>query len=218
MKRIHYHILLLAMFIGVVATTAVADEPFEPTWESLSRQEIPQWLKDAKFGVYTHWGVYSVPAHGGPDYIRNLYDGSKTDEKGVYSYHTSKYGPLKEFGYKDFIPLFTAPKFNADQWVGLMHEAGAKFGGICLVHHDGFLLWESKVNRWNSANMGPKRDIYGEIAVAVRKHKDMKLLATIPNLNCSRQISTGLQPKGWYSTRRIRWARGPAESVRRPGT
>ena len=85
MKRIHYHILLLASLIGIAATTAVADEPFEPTWESLSRQEIPQWLKDAKFGVYTHWGVYSVPAHGGPDYVRNLYEGSKTDEKGLYS-------------------------------------------------------------------------------------------------------------------------------------
>ena len=119
-----------------------------------------------------------MPAHRGPDYLGNLYPGSKRDEKGVYSYHTSKYGPLKEFGYKDFIPMFTAPKFNADQWVGLMHEAGAKFGGICLVHHDGFLLWDSKVNRWNSANMGPKRDIYGEIAAAVRKYDDMRLLAT----------------------------------------
>ena len=81
MKRIHHHILPLAIFIGVVATTAVADEPFEPNWDSLSRQEIPQWLKDAKFGVYTHWGVYSVPAHGGPDYVRNLYEGAKTDKK-----------------------------------------------------------------------------------------------------------------------------------------
>jgi alpha-L-fucosidase len=74
--------------------------------------------------------------------------------------------------------MFTAPKFDADEWVGLMHEAGARFGGICTVHHDGFLLWDSKVSRWNSANMGPKRDIFGEIAAAVRRHDDMKLLAT----------------------------------------
>jgi alpha-L-fucosidase len=151
---------------------------YEPTWESLTSAPIPEWVKDAKFGVYTHWGVYSVPAHGGPDYVRNLYEGSRTDAKGVYSYHTKKYGPLDEFGYKDFIPMFTAPKFNADEWVDLMHEAGAKFGGICLVHHDGFLLWESKVNRWNSAKMGPKRDVFDEIASAVRKYDDMKLLAT----------------------------------------
>ncbi len=122
--------------------------------------------------------MYSVPARGGPDYIKNLYAGPKADVKEVYSYHTNKYGALKDFGYKDFLPMFTAPKFNADEWVGLMHEAGAKFGGICLVHRDGFLLWDSNVSRWNAKQMGPKRDIYGEIARAVRKHHDMKLLAT----------------------------------------
>lgn len=170
------HLVICAALLA--ATSTHAAEPYEPTWESLSKSPIPDWLKDAKFGVYTHWGIYSVPAHGGPDYVRNLYEGSRTDAKGVYSYHTKKYGPLAKSGYKDFIPMFTAPKFNAAKWVGLMHEAGAKFGGICLVHHDGFLLWDSKVNRWNSANMGPKRDIYGEIAAAVRKYDDMKLLAT----------------------------------------
>ena len=175
LSRISHFVICAVPF---AVTSAFAAEPNEPTWESLSKNPIPKWLKDAKFGVYTHWGVYSVAAHGGPDYVRNLYEGSRTDAKGVYSYHTKKYGPLKEFGYKDFVPMVTAPKFDADEWVGLMHEAGAKFGGICLVHHDGFLLWDSKVNRWNSANMGPKRDIYGEIAAAVRKHGDMKLLAT----------------------------------------
>jgi len=179
MKLICQHAVLIASCCALTASAAAGgEEVCEPTWESLSKRPLPQWLKDAKFGVYTHWGVYSVPAHGGPDYVRNLYAGSLTDEKGVYSYHTAKYGGLKDFGYKDFIPLFTAPKFNADEWVGLMHEAGAKFGGICLVHHDGFLLWDSKVNRWNAKNMGPKRDVYGEIAGAVRKYDDMKLLAT----------------------------------------
>ena len=151
---------------------------FSPSWESLSKNPLPQWLLDAKFGVYTHWGVYSVPAHGGPDYVKNLYGGPWKDDKGVYAYHTAKYGEIEDFGYKDFIPMFTAPEFDADEWVGLMHEAGAKFGGICLVHHDGFCLWDSKHTRWNSKKMGPKRDIYGEIAKAVRKYDDMKLLAT----------------------------------------
>ena len=160
------------------ATVCSAQGKFEGSWDSLSKQPIPEWLKDAKFGVYTHWGVYSVPAHGGPDYVKNLYGGPKTDSKGVYEYHVKKYGEIKDFGYTDFIPMFTAPKFNADEWVGLMHEAGAKFGGICLVHHDGFCLWDSKHTKWNSKNMGPKRDIYGEIAKAVRKYDDMKLLAT----------------------------------------
>ena len=177
MQRTHSQ-FLLAFCVGLFATNVTAQDRYEPTWESLSTNALPEWVKDAKFGVYTHWGIYSVPAHGGPDYVRNLYEGAKKDAKGVFSYHTQKYGALQKFGYKDFIPMFTAPKFNADEWVGLMHEAGAKFGGICLIHHDGFALWDSKVNRWNSAAMGPKRDIYGEIAAAVRKHDDMKLLAT----------------------------------------
>ncbi len=178
MKRIRDYTLLIASFCALCTQNILADDAFQPTWNSLTTNRLPEWVKDAKFGVYTHWGIYSVPAHGGPDYVRNLYEGSRKDSKGVFSYHTKKYGPLEKFGYKDFIPMFTAPKFNAEEWVGLMHEAGAKFGGICLVHHDGFLLWDSKVSRWNSANMGPKRDVYGEIAAAVRKRDDMKLLAT----------------------------------------
>lgn len=178
MKRRHLTIPLFVGLLFLPAAGTADDGPFQPTWESLSRNALPQWVKDAKFGVYTHWGVYSVPAHGGPDYIRNLYEGSRTDAKGVYSYHIRKYGPLAEFGYKDFIPMFTAREFDAEKWVGLMHDAGAKFAGISLVHHDGFLLWDSKVNRWNAANMGPRRDVYGEIAKAVRKYDDMKLLAT----------------------------------------
>ncbi|MEH6550588.1 MAG: alpha-L-fucosidase [Pseudomonadales bacterium] len=160
-----------------MASSIQAAESYTGEWDSLSKKDIPEWIKDAKFGVYTHWGIYSVPAHGGPDYETNLY-GVEADRKGAYSYHTEKYGELKDFGYSDFIPMFTAPKFNADEWVAVMHGAGAKFGGIALVHHDGFLLWDSKVSRWNAKNMGPKRNIYGEIAEAVGKYPDMKLAAT----------------------------------------
>ncbi len=151
---------------------------FQSDWESLKNKELPEWIIDAKFGIYTHWGVYSVPAHGGPDYAPNMYS-HKRDIKGTYSYHKEKYGDLATVGYTDLVKQFTAPKFNADEWVGLMHEAGAKFGGISVVHHDGFLLWDSKVSRWNAKQMGPKRDIYGEIAEAVRSYPDMKLVATM---------------------------------------
>ena len=132
---------------------------------------------DAKFGMYTHWGIYSVPAHGGPDYIKELYAPNGHDRKGVKKYHTEKYGDIADFGYKDFIPMFTAPKFDAKEWVAVMNGGGAKFGGICLAHHDGFALWDSKYTTWDSKDMGPKKDIYGEIAAEIRK-TDMKLLAT----------------------------------------
>ncbi len=206
MKCLHHlTTLVTCCWVFTVPFAAEAAEAYQPTWESLSQKAIPDWVKDAKFGVYTHWGIYSVPAHGGPDYVKNLYAGSKTDEKGVYSYHTNKYGPLKDFGYKDFIPMFTAPKFNADEWVGLMHEAGAKFAGICLVHHDGFLLWDSKVNRWNAKQMGPKRDIFGEIARAVRQYDDMRLLATFHHARTFGYCTGGLKKSDITDDMRKTW-------------
>ncbi len=97
MKSLYRNICCFAILFGLIATVAIAEQPFQPNWDCLSGHPIPEWLMDAKFGVYTHWGVYSVPAHGGPDYARNLYEGSRADAKGVYSYHTKKYGPLKDF-------------------------------------------------------------------------------------------------------------------------
>ena len=151
--------------------------PKSPKWEALKQKEIPEWMIDAKFGMYTHWGIYSVPAHGGPDYIKELYAANGEDRKGVKKYHEAKYGKIEDFGYKDFIPMFKAEKFDAKEWVDVMHGGGAKFGGICLAHHDGFCLWDSKYTKWDSKDMGPKKDIYGEIAKEIRK-TDMKLLAT----------------------------------------
>ena len=114
MKHTNCSVILLALCSLVGAGISAADEPYQPSWDSLSKNMLPEWVKDAKFGAYTHWGVYSVPAHGGPDYVRNLYEGSPKDVKGVFSYHTKKYGPPEKFGYKDLIPMFTAPKFNAE--------------------------------------------------------------------------------------------------------
>ncbi len=169
---------MIMMSAALIAAASTVSAAFTGDWESLSKQPIPEWMKDAKFGIYTHWSVFSVPATGGPDYIKNLYSGPDKDVKGVYSHHVEKYGTLDQFGYKDFVPMFKAEKFNADEWVGLMHESGARFGGILLVHHDGFCLWDSEFTQWDSMEKGPKRDIYGEIAESVRKYDDMKLLAT----------------------------------------
>ena len=88
-QRIQF-ILFFLMLLGIPGRSVLGNDAFTPTWESLSTHAIPEWVKDAKFGVYTHWGIYSVPAHGGPDYIRNLYEGSRNDAKGVYSYHTQR--------------------------------------------------------------------------------------------------------------------------------
>lgn len=179
-KTVGVVFLLLSSFGNAqIMNTNGADWTIEksPKWEGLKEEPIPEWMIDAKFGMYTHWGIYSVPAHGGPDYLHELYSTDGKDRKGVIAYHEEKYGKIKDFGYKDFVPMFTADKFDAKEWVGVMNGGGAKFGGICLSHHDGFCLWDSKYTKWDSKDMGPKKDIYGEIAKEIRK-TDMKLLAT----------------------------------------
>lgn len=152
------------------------NKPYSPEWEELKAKEIPEWMLDAKFGIYTHWGIYSVPAHGGPDYIKELYNQNE-DRKGVQAYHKEKYGPLEEFGYMDFVPMFKAEKFDAKEWADIMKDGGVKFAGICLAHHDGFALWDSKHTKWDAMDMGPKKNIYGELAKEIRNN-DLKLAAT----------------------------------------
>jgi alpha-L-fucosidase len=127
---------------------------------------IPDWFKDAKLGVFIHWGVYAVPAFGNEWYPRNMYlEGSR-----VYDHHIKTYGPLTDFGYKDFIPMFKAEKFNAEEWLALFKESGIKYIVPVAEHHDGFSLYGSKFNKWNSVNMGPERDIIGELKEASLKY------------------------------------------------
>ena len=138
-----------------------------PTWNSLRTHITPQWLKDTKFGIYTHWGVYSVPAHGpnGTWYPYFMYrEGSPQ-----YEYHLKTYGHPSKFGYKEFIPLFTAEKFDADEWAELFKQAGAKFAGPVGEHHDGFAMWDTRFSEWNAAKMGPRRNVVSELEKAIRK-------------------------------------------------
>ena len=157
--------------------TAGKTGPFEPTWESLIANETPDWLLDAKFGIYAHWGVYSVPAFETEWYAKRMYDRKSS----VYRHHVKTYGDPAEFGYKDLVPLFKAQKFNPDKWAELIERSGAKYAGIAVVHHDGFLLWDSKVNRWNAGKMGPKRDLYGELAAALRR-RGLRTIATFHHI------------------------------------
>lgn len=143
-------------------------ENYEPNWSSLRTHPIvPRWLDEGKFGIYTHWGVYSVPACGpnGTWYPYNMYrEGTQQ-----YKYHVQNYGVPSKFGYKDFIPKFKAEKFNPDEWAELFKAAGARFAGPVAEHHDGFSMWNSEVNEWNAARMGPQRDVVGELEKAIRK-------------------------------------------------
>ena len=143
----------------------IARGPFASTWESLETYCAPEWYKDAKFGIFIHWGLYSVPAFGNEWYPRNMYiQGSKE-----FEHHVATYGPQSKFGYKDFIPLFKAEKFDASQWAELFQRAGARFVVPVAEHHDGFAMYDCGFSAWCAARMGPKRDIVGELASATRR-------------------------------------------------
>lgn len=154
-----------------------AQQEYQPEWESLKKHNaVPDWFADAKLGIYFHWGVYSVPAEGGEWYGRWMYTpdrigwGSK-----VYQNHRNEYG--KDFHYHDFIPMWKAPKFNAKEWVDMFENMGAKFIGSIAEHHDGFSLWDSKVNEWNSVKKGPRIDVVKQIADETKK-RNLKFMAT----------------------------------------
>ena len=138
--------------------------PFRPDWESLQKYQAPDWYKDAKFGIFIHWGVYSVPAFGNEWYPRNMYR-KDSDE---YKHHIATYGPQDKFGYKDFIPMFKAEHFDPAAWAHLFKESGAKYVVPVAEHHDGFAMYDSGLSDWTAAKMGPKRDIVGDLAKAVR--------------------------------------------------
>ena len=138
--------------------------PFAPDWKSLEQFKTPQWYEDGKFGIFIHWGVYSVPAFGSEWYPRNMY---KSDEA-AFKHHIATWGPQSVFGYKDFIPMFKAERFDPKQWAALFKEAGAKYVVPVAEHHDGFPMYDCSFTDWSAAKMGPHRDVVGELAAAVR--------------------------------------------------
>jgi len=142
----------------------VASGPFRPDWASLKGYTSPSWYDDAKFGIFIHWGVYSVPAFGSEWYSRNMY------QKGTqeFAHHVATYGPQSRFGYKDFVPMFKAEHFDADAWASLFREAGARYVVPVAEHHDGFAMYDSQLSDWTAVKKGPKRDVIGLLAQAVR--------------------------------------------------
>jgi alpha-L-fucosidase len=137
---------------------------YRADWQSLQTYQVPDWYKDAKFGIFIHWGVYAVPAFGSEWYPRQMYlPGSEE-----YKHHIAIYGAQKKFGYKDFIPMFKAEKFDPSGWAHLFKESGAKYVVPVFEHHDGFTMYDSSLSDWTAAKMGPHRDLMGELGKAVR--------------------------------------------------
>ncbi|RTE54018.1 alpha-L-fucosidase [Arenibacter aquaticus] len=190
MKKKH---LILSLALCAIPLLGIGqnNKEYQANWESLSQhKEAPEWFKDAKFGIYFHWGVYSVPAFGSEWYPSKMYIKGTAE----YEHHQKVYGKQSTYGYHEFVPQFKAEKFDADEWVALFKNAGAKFAGPVAQHHDGFAMWDSEINPWNAADKGPKRDITGELANALRKN-DMKLITTFHHArNLQRNAEN---PKKW---------------------
>jgi alpha-L-fucosidase len=141
------------------------DGPYRPDWATLMKYQQPQWYKDAKFGIFIHWGVYSVPAAENEWYPRNMYRPSE----GAYKNFREHFAHGDESkGYKDLIPLFKAEHFDAAEWAKLFKEAGAQYVVPVAEHHDGFSMYDSGLSDWTVVKMGPKRDTLAELAKAVR--------------------------------------------------
>lgn len=163
--------------------------PYHDTWDSLCTHPVPEWYKSGKFGIFIHWGAYSVPAFGNEWYPRMMYD----RESPVYKHHVETYGPVSKFGYKDFIPMFRAEKFDAKEWADLFKRSGARFVTPVAEHHDGFQMYDSELSGWNSVNMGPKRDIIEELKTEI-EGEGMTFCASSHRaehwwfFNCAREI------------------------------
>jgi alpha-L-fucosidase len=185
MKRLVLLLLVLAALGGVAVRLAA--QTYQPTWESVDKRPTPAWFTDAKFGIFIHWGLYSVPAYApvlpgklayAEWYWHNMTEGrdnpkASAIEKGTWAYHQRVYGA--DFPYKDFAPMFKAQLFDPDQWAAILADSGAKYVVLTSKHHDGFALWPSmEASRdwgrpWNAAVIGPKRDLLGDLSYAVRR-------------------------------------------------
>ena len=163
-----------------VAQKTNATKTYEANWESIKKNyKDPEWFNKAKFGIFIHWGAYTVPAYGSEWYPRQMYmdtanfnaqlNTGKLGPSKEYLHHKKHWGDQKEFGYKDFIPMFKGEKFNAVSWIELFQKAGAKYVIPVADHHDGFAMYKSNTTRWNAYDMGPKRDILGELFKAGRE-------------------------------------------------
>ena len=163
-KRGSLFFLFVILNFSVTAQNYQTSKRFKPTEGSLKNYQYPEWFRDAKFGIWAHWGPQAVPRQG-DWYARLMYQQGSAD----YKYHLAHYGPQSKFGYKDIIPLWKAQRWDPDKLMELYKKAGAKYFVSMGTHHDDFFLWNSKIHKWNAVNYGPHKDVVGIWQRAARK-------------------------------------------------
>lgn len=198
-KNSIYFKILFGSWAALGASYCMADKGtfYTPDWDSLSKHEqVPEWFADAKLGIYFTWGVHTVPAFGSEWYPWHMY---RSDGHAVEKHHRETYGDPKDFNYHDFVPMFTAEHFDAEDWASLFNDAGAKFAGPCAQHHDGFALWRSELNPWNSFDRGPQKDITGELGEAI-KSEGMKFITTFHHARNGQRYGGDSERWGGYNS------------------
>jgi hypothetical protein len=167
------------------------DGRFRPDWGSLSRYEVPEWYKDAMFGIFIHWGLYSVPAFGNEWYPREMYLAGSA----VNKHHVETYGPLTKFAYKDFIPMFKAEQYDPQAWARLFKQAGAQYVVPVFEHHDGIAMYDSSLSDWTAAKMG--QSAIWPAGVITYKHVDMQKDSGV--LDIERGQLSEIRPSYWQT-------------------
>nr|WP_294897641.1 alpha-L-fucosidase [uncultured Pedobacter sp.] len=170
-KKVTMKLLFVVVIAFVLNSNAQGQDqskinkgPFQPATTSFENYSYPEWFRDAKFGIWAHWGPQAVPKQG-DWYAKEMYMQGSSDYEG----HLKRYGHPSKFGYKDIIPLWKAQKWDPNQLMALYKKAGAKYFVSMGSHHDNFFLWDSRIHRWNSVKMGPHKDVVGLWQIAAKK-------------------------------------------------
>eukprot|EP01133_Synstelium_polycarpum_P019684 gene19684-23575_t len=163
---------LVVLLVTATVIALASAQSYEPNWASINSRPLPTWYDQAKFGIFVHWGVFSVPGYadeyGGAEWYWTTWKNPSMDNGATAAYHNKTYGP--DFTYQQFGPMFTADLFDATAWANVFQSSGAKYVVLTSKHHEGFTMWPSAESwGWNAQDVGPKRDVVGEVSDAVKK-------------------------------------------------
>jgi len=181
----------MSMCLVMTILSSLGQALYEPNWESIDSRPSPQWFEDAKFGIFIHWGVYSVPAWGPKDRYSEWYWHDLQDKNGeTWKFHAKTYG--EDFQYQDFAPMFKAEMYDPAHWADVFARSGVKYVVLTSKHHEGFSLWPDPTNwNWNAMDIGPHRDLAGDLITAD---------SIIPFMNGSIRCTAAMSTAMWTST------------------